>query len=489
MKTPYRASRLALVAGAGLCTMLAACGGDDSSPPIATPAPTPAPPVVTKPGFTSTTSVNVTENTLDAFYTAQASDPQGDPVTITLHSGPDADKLVMDGSGNLRFNQNPNFDLPSDANRDNFYEVVLRASAGGETTDMLLVVKVENDREGVIVKRVATGFVDPVAIAQIMGEPTLLIAERGGRVLRFDQEVNSITEDIFIRDNRRPGEILAIGYATPDGSRAEGIYMVTHSPTEGLLLQGFDERRGAFVARKLAEPWSEPTTASFTYQPEVLVAIGSPTEAEAQDASSAYGKLIKVKGYNLYSGASVPPSSRFIFSTEIIGDGIRRPGGFSLADDFSYLADRGREYNELSVLHPEWRPLDFGWPFYDGTQATRANPPAAILGPTLIYEVGDGRKQGDGIIAGQRFRASSSPAFGNAYVFFDKNGTVFSIPLATFEDGFNHSAVEFEDRTQDFVPDTGTIGRLVGYGAGVATTFFYLLDEDGQLFEVTQEGT
>jgi len=129
----------------------------------------------------------------------------------------------------------------------------------------------------------------------------------------------------------------------------------------------------------------------------------------------------------------------------------------------------------------------FRLPFYEGDEALRSNPPAAINGPTLVYEVGNGPKKGEGIIAGQRFRASDDPAFGDAYVFFDVNGTVFSILTELFDDGFRHSANEFEDRTQDFVPDTGTIGRLVGYGAGIAATVFCLLDEDGELFEVSQE--
>jgi len=486
MKNTTRASRLAIVASAGLCTMLSGCGGGDgSSPPTATPSPTP--PVVTKPSFTSATSVSVPENTTDAFYTATATDPQGDPVTITLHSGPDADKLVMDGSGNLRFNDNPNFDLPIDADLDNVYRVVLRAVAGGQTTDLSISVSVTNDTEGVVVKRVATNIVDPVAISQIVGQSTLLIAERGGRVLRFDQNDNTIKEDIFIRDNRRPGEILAIGYAFPNRIYQRGVYIVTHSPTEGLLLQGFDETRGAFGSTKLADPWTERTTVSFIHQPEVLIAVGSPSEA-AQDKSSGYGKLFELKDVDPYAGASLRSSNQVLFRPEIIGDGIQRPGGFSLGGNFSYLADRGSSrFHELTVFRPDWRPLDFGWPFYEGAEALRSNPPAAINGPTLVYEVGDGPKQGEGIIAGQRFRASWDPAFGDAYVFFDVNGTIFSIPTELFDDGFRHSANEFEDRTQDFVPDTGTIGRLVGYGAGIASTFFYLLDEDGQLFEISQE--
>ncbi|MCK0127077.1 hypothetical protein [Erythrobacter sp. F6033] len=476
-------SRVAL--GAYVCVAalaLTSCGGGGGS---TAPSPTP---VQTAPTLTSSTSVSVAENTAEPFYTATATDPQGGTVAIEIFSGPDADKFVMEAGSNIRFNTSPNFDLPTDANGDNIYEMNLRLTAGGGSRTFGIRIDVTNEREGIVVKRVATGFQDPVAIAQIGGQPTLLIAEASGRVLRFDQIDNSIVEDTFIRDFRLPGEILAIGFAFPNGPNQRGVYMVTHSPTEGLLLQAFDPDRNAFNWTKLAEPWSAPTTVSFINQREPLIAVGSPSESDAQDGSTAYGKLIQLRNFNPYAVASVPGPSDMILLPEIIGDGIQRPGGFSSAADFSYLVDQGSSVeHELTILRPEWRPLDFGWPFYEGGEVVRTDPPAAVNGPSLVYRVGDGRKEGQGIIAGQLFRSDFDPAFGDAYVFFDVNGSIFSIPTATLNNGFRNSSDVFEDKTNDFVPDAGQIDTIVGYGAGIASTFFYLLDGDGELFEISQE--
>jgi len=149
--------------------------------------------------------------------------------------------------------------------------------------------------------------------------------------------------------------------------------------------------------------------------------------------------------------------------------------------------DPALAFYSLRVPSLNWRPLDFGWPDYEGSQTTTSNPPDRILGPNLVYEFGDGPKQGQGVIAGQLFRSSIDPAFGDTFVFFNINGTVFSIASEKLTDGPRHDAGEFEDKTQDFQPDQGEIGTLVGYGAGVASTAFYLLDSDGELFEVTQE--
>jgi hypothetical protein len=422
------------------------------------------------------------------FYTATASDPQNDPVTIALHTGPDADKLVLDANGGLRFNQAPNFDLPIDANRDNVYEITLRLTAGGDIRDFAVRVSVTNDRERIVTRRVATGIVDPVAMAQIVGQPTLLIAERSGRVLRFDQLTDTLAEDTFIRDNRMLGEVLAIGYAFPNFTLQRAVYMVTHSAATGLVLQAFDQSRGAATSLKLADAWTAPTTVSFIYQPRVLLAIGSPTEAQAQDASTFYGKLVELEIVDPFAGASLRDPGEVALQPRIIGDGIQRPGGFSLGGAFSVIADRGTSLqHELTYFRPDARPLDFGWPFYEGSSATRANPPAAVNGPNVVYPFGTGRKQGTGIIAGQFFNRSFDPAFGDSYVFFDTNGSVFLVPSSGFTSGFINTADVIEDKTRDFQPDSGQIGAIVAYGAGIASTFFYLLDSDGELFEVSQD--
>jgi len=468
---------------------LGSCGGGGGSP--ANPTPTP---VATAPTFTSASTANVVENTDDTFYTATATDPQNDALAFDIFSGVDADAFAIDADGNLRFVEGPNFDLPTDTNLDNIYEVTLRVRAGGEQATLALSVEVTNDREGIVVRRVAEGIVDPVAIAQIAGEPVLLIAERNGRVLRFDQTNDSIVEDTFIRDNRRPGEILAIGAAFFNFTFQNGIYMVTHSPTDGLMLQAFNPERGTTGFTRLADPWTAPTTVSFIYQPEVMIAIGSPKPSDAQDPSTMYGKLVRLPIVDPYAGASLPRG--ILIRPEIIGDGIQRPGGFALSDsssqaldfDLSIFADRGSSiFHEVTVFNPAARPLDFGWPNFEGAEPLTANPPAQVNGPNLIYEFGDGPKQGEGVIAGQLFKSSFDPAFGDSFVFFDRNGTVFSIGSEKLSDGILHSSDEFEDKTLDFQPDQGEIGTLVGYGAGIASTFFYLLDGDGELFEVSQE--
>ena len=115
-----------------------------------------------------------------------------------------------------------------------------------------------------------------------------------------------------------------------------------------------------------------------------MLAIGAPGEANAQDASSAYGKLVELEVFNPNAVASVPDPTTIPLLPRIIGDGIQQPGGLSYDGGIAVLADRGSSLqHELTAFRPEWRPLDFGWPFYEGSASTRPNPPAAVNGPMV----------------------------------------------------------------------------------------------------------
>ncbi|KLE34475.1 hypothetical protein AAW00_09655 [Aurantiacibacter luteus] len=426
------------------------------------------------------------ENRADNFYTASASDPQNDPVTLSISGGPDADRFVLGSDGGLRFNTPPNYDLPGDANLDNIYEVTLRATAGGEAVFLNLVVTVSNDREGIVVKRVVSGIGETVDMAFIHNQTELLVADRNGRVLKVNPDTGSVVEDTFVRDNRVPGEILAVAWAFPDEVYQEGVYIVTHSPTEGLWLQGFNAARGRMMKVRLGDPWSARITASLVSQGELYIAIGDSTGANAQNSASPYGKLYRIGPYCVYCGASVPLSGRLVGTPQLWGDGIQNPGGFSVESDYLHLADRGSQsFHELTRFRRDWQPLDFGWPFYEGASALSANPPAAVNGPSIVYRIGSGRAEGTGITAGILNDGNFLEELGQSYVFGDVRGAVFTVNRLALSDGKLHGGSEMENRTLDFAPDAGALGSVVAFAKGRGTDHFFVLDADGEIFRVS----
>ncbi|WP_271078909.1 hypothetical protein [Aurantiacibacter sp. MUD61] len=464
--------------------VLGSCGGGGSSSSNNNGGAAGAP-VLTKPRFTSAGSASVAENTADAFYTATATDPQNDPVSITLYSGRDADKFVLEDGGRLRFNTAPNYDLPIDADRNNVYEVTLRATAAGESTDLNLSVAVTNDREGIVVTRVVSGLSRIVAANFIHNEEELLIADEMGRVLRVNPITGDVTEDTYIRDRRYEGEILAVSYGFPGQPYQEGVYIVTHSPVLGLYAQSFNEARGKYDQFRLGDPWSAPVTASIASQGELYIAIGDPSGNLAQDSSSPYGKLYRVNYYNPYAGATLPRGDTMVLRPRLYGDGIQNPGGFSAASAYLIFADRGSAgFHELTYFNRDWQPLDFGWPFYEGVQAQRTSPPAVVNGANIVYRIGDDRAQGAGVVAGLLNDTNFFEELGRSYVFGDVDGSIFTVNRSRFSDGFSHSAEVIEDRTEDFVPDVGTIDELVAIVMGRGSDHFFLVDADGEIFRV-----
>ena len=95
-----------------------------------------APPVITSNGGGGTALINVLEDTT-AVTTVTASDPDvGDSLTYSISGGTDAAKFnINTTSGALTFIAAPDFQIPTDANTDNVYEVTVQADDGNGGTD------------------------------------------------------------------------------------------------------------------------------------------------------------------------------------------------------------------------------------------------------------------------------------------------------------------------------------------------------------------
>lgn len=149
------------------------------------------------------------------------------------------------------------------------------------------------------------------------------------------------------------------------------------------------------------------------------------------------------------------------------------------------LSDQGSQFeNSIYFFQSIWRPLDFGWPFYEGSQSTGTSAPSQINGPTLAYGVGQGFGEGEGPTEGFEYSGTALQGIDGHYVFGDKGGKIFSIPTTTLFDGFLHSGTELEDRSADFAPDVGTIDSVVAFTR--TDTAIYILDPDGEVFRVEQ---
>jgi hypothetical protein len=104
-------------------------------------------PVISSNGGGDSASVSVAENGT-IVTTVVASDPEGTARTYSIIGGADAARFsIVSTSGALRFVSAPNHESPTDANSDNVYEVIVRASDGTLNDSQTLLVGVTNVNE------------------------------------------------------------------------------------------------------------------------------------------------------------------------------------------------------------------------------------------------------------------------------------------------------------------------------------------------------
>ncbi|MEJ2459504.1 MAG: PQQ-dependent sugar dehydrogenase [Novosphingobium sp.] len=460
-----------------LCTVgstlaLAACGGSDSTPAVQN----------TAPSFTSSTTASVAENPAGPVYQAAATDAQGDPITYSISGGADASAFSLSG-GSLSFVTPPNYDLPGDTDGNNVYDVKLTASDGKLSATLALSITVTNDREGISVTRIATGLTEPVGITGLGNGSELAIAVKDGTVYKVTGATGAVSQYYRFADlsgNPFPGFTLLGITRAAAFPQTQGTYALTkQNGTASIIcidcsIRGTQAIAGSVDSETLAIG-TGPDGAAY-------VAIGDVAGTAAQDSSSRLGKLYRVDpNRDPYAGTSIT----YYIITQY-GQGLRMPAGIAaLPNGVLAIADRGASvFDELSIANPT-TGLNYGWPYFEGTKEVNAGGSAlsGLVVPALALPLGDQFRQSRGIVGGAAY-TGSIPGIANQYVFADKGGRIWSMPLSKFVigDALNTDALEVRD--EDFKPDAGVIDQPVGMALDANGTL-YILDGDGELFRVS----
>ncbi|MDF7774964.1 PQQ-dependent sugar dehydrogenase [Sphingomonas sp. AOB5] len=473
-----------------LLPLAAACSSGGSGGSTPTPTPANAAPV-----FTSAANATVLEN-VAAAYQATATDPNGDPLTFSIAGGPDAARFTITTAGALSFNPAPNFEAPTDAGADNVYDVQLRVSDGALSATRDVSINVTNSREGIQVRRVGTGFNQPVFVAPVNGDPRVLVIEKGGGVWYLDPTTGTKTLETTIGNISTDGERGLLGIAprpnflltrqayvyctAPDGTIEIRLYTIGTLPYTVVLSiphPGFNNHNGGWIA--------------FGPDGYLYAATGDGGGTgdpgnNAQNPNSRLGKILRMnEGIasvtpapgNPYIGGGGDP---YVFAL-----GLRNPFRNSFAlDGRLYIGDVGQgAIEEINVVRPDQPGLNFGWPFLEGTQPYRGTAPAGLTAPVSQYGHGTGPTQGASIIGGYAFTATS-PVLPGLYVFGDfVSGNIWTVPAASLVQGSLFPAGSYERRNADFTPDVGTIDQLVSFGRD-NSGYLYLIDLDGEIFRV-----
>ena len=476
---------------------LAACGSGNNGGGTPTPTSTPA---NTAPVFTSAGTANLAEN-LTLAYQAQATDGQSGTLTFSIAGGADAARFAITSGGALSFLAAPNFELPSDSNGDNIYQVQLAVSDGTLSATHDVQVTVTNSAEGIIVKRVATGFDQPVFVQMVNGDhDRIWVVEKTGKVWQLTPATGAKQLMFTVANISTDGERGVLGLVQTVDILKSRVLIFATAPDGTIEIRAYViGQPGYAVQLSVPHPGSNNHNGGWlgVDGPTLYIAtgdgggVGDPNN-NAQNPNSRLGKILRAH-IDDSVGTSVPqilsPHSGNPYASGggdpwVYALGLRNPFRASIgADGTLIIGDVGQDAIEEINLLPRNQPgLNFGWPFLEGTQPYRGTAPAGLTPPVSQYAHGTGPKEGRSIIGGTTFSIGTS----QAYVFGDfVSGNIWSVPLTGLAQGSLYPSASYERRNLDFTPDAGTLDQVVSFGKDGAGKL-YIVDLDGDIFQVTQ---
>ena len=212
-----------------------------------------------KPTFDATgnpPTITVAENLTalsdtDSEVTYTATDPEDNRVSLSL-MGTDGSMFMLSSVRVLSFRMAPDFENPTDANKDNVYQVTVRASDGVMYEDRMVMVTVTNVDEGPEITEVdspieyAEGGTDPVATFTAMdpeGDTVTWSADTGA-----DQALFTIDEDDGTLTFNTPPDYEGDGtdndHEVTVTASSTGTSGIAITDTFDLAVEVTDEKRG-----------------------------------------------------------------------------------------------------------------------------------------------------------------------------------------------------------------------------------------------------
>ena len=490
---------------------LAGCGSGDSGSP-------PTPPPNRAPSFSSPAAVNAPEGTAAVFYTAAASDPDGNPLTFSISGGADATLFSISAAGALTFRAAPDFEAPADADRNNIYLVTLSVSDGTASATLALSVTVtDGTAGGFSVRRAGTGFSQPLyALGIPDNSGRLLIAQKGGLIRILNPATGAIAAMPFLDVS---------GQLSTDGERGLlGLALAPDFQTTGTAYIYLTNPSGAIEIRRYRTLLSnadqlDPTTADviltfphagasnhnggwIDFGPDgfLYVATGdgggsNDSFGNAQNRNSLLGKMLRIDvnrddfpadSQRDYGIPATNPFATAGGAPEVWAYGLRNSfrNSFDRVTGNLWIGDVGQNaMEEVNLMRPADGGANFGWPLYEGTRQNTGSNPAGLTFPVTEYTHGNGPVQGSSLTGGYVYRGPVESLQGQ-YIFGDfVAGALWSVPIAQLNAGAILPSNSFTIRTQSFIPNVGSIGNVSSFGQDQVGNL-YIVDFDGDIFVI-----
>jgi glucose/arabinose dehydrogenase len=500
-----------LVSFSALAIALAACSGGGG--------PTPPPPNGA-PVFSSPAAASATENVVGAFYTAAATDPEGAAVSFSLSGGADQSQFSITSAGALSFVSSPDFENPADANRDNVYEVTIRASDGSAASSLNLRVTVTDVTDSFRVRRIASGLSQPLyLLGRGDGSNRVFIVEKAGQVeiLNLDTDLFNPTPFLDVTSSINPsGEQGLLGMALAPDFATSGVFYVHvnnlngdteirryRTQTANPDLADASSMDVIFFADQPAATNHKGGWIGFGPDNLLYIALGdgggsNDPFGNGQNLNSPLAKILRINpatdGFpsDPLRDYSIPPNNPFAGGggvPETLAYGLRNPfrASFDRVTGNLFIGDVGQgAIEEISLIRPGDAGLNFGWPILEGTRVNQTGSTAGMTPPIAEYGHGTGPRQGNSVTGGYVYRGPVEALQGE-YVFADfVSANVWSFAAASASQGTTIASSAFTIQTAAFAPDIGTVNSVASFGEDSAGNLF-IVGIDGEVFRLESQ--
>ena len=304
--------------------------------------------------ITGPTTVNYPENGIATVATYSTNDPEGNDITWSI-AGTDAARFSINEGGVLTFKSSPNYEAPNDANKDNVYDVTVRASDGNLTATLDVEITVTDANE-------SGAITGPTSIDYPENSTTTVATYS-----ITDPESNDITWSVAGTDAARfsinEGGGLTFrsspNYEAPNDANTDNVYEVTIRASDGSLMSTLDVEVTVTDTNE-SGAITGPTTIDYPENDNATVATYAITDPE---------------GGNITWTVAGTDSARFSISEE---------GALSFRSSPNYEAPN--DANKDNVYEVTVRASDGNLTATLDVEitVTDANESGAITGPTSI---------------------------------------------------------------------------------------------------------
>lgn len=491
--------------------VLASCGGGGGGGGGG-----PAPPTNQAPTFTSSASVSVAENTSAAFYTATATDPDGNALTFSISGGADAALFRIDANpGALSFLAAPDFEAPRDADRDNVHQITLTVSDGAATATLNVTVTVTNVAGAIRARLIASGFNQPTYLAGLPNG-SVLVTQKQGLVRVLDPWSGAVQGTPFLDVSAQVATQMEQGLLSlalaPNYATSGQFYIFMINTAGAIEVRRYATSGGVATASSADVILTIPATSNvhmggwIGFGPDGYLYItvgdggfGGDPEGDAQNPSSLFGKVLRI---DVNSDAfpsdpnrdyAIPTTNPFAPSggaPEVWLLGFRNPfrASFDATTGNMYIADVGEgAIEELDLARPTDGGRNYGWNILEGTQPFAGGSTAGLTPPVLEYPHGTGPREGNSIIGGYVYRGPIASLRGT-YIFGDYvRKRLFSVAATSLVQGTTLNNSQFTERTADWAP-TGpaVIDNMSSFGVDVFGALYILDITSGEVFRLDE---